>query len=564
MSGLVGISFWSTRLSPRQVGAATIALVAVLLAAAVVVSRISPAAAIALGVAILLVVGLAAVEWPRVVLLAVVLSPILDRYLLAGLVPAGVADLSHFLSEGLLASAGAVITIRGWRAGTLVPALRHPTVLLLAGFVASLAVSALLNGVPPVQAAAGIGFTLDAAVIFVLARVVGFTTRQALAMVAALLAVIGAAALVALAQAILRPDILGLRFLTGRFGEVYRLASIFGDPNVFGAFLATAVPFGLFGISSLPTRRGRLMAGIVGFLLLVALWVSFSRGAWLALLIGWVLVSTLLDRRALIIGLVLMLLAFGVALVMPRDLLGSPGLRPDLFGSTFGRFGAVGAGEDLRTLFVVNAVPIFADHPLLGVGPGRYGGAVADAFGTPIHAAYGTDALLSETQRTVDNFWLHLGIESGLLGTLAFAGAIAVAWYPLLGGAGRAAGWRRVLLSGIAGAVAVLTLDSGTTMLLEANSIGFVYWFLLGLGTGVVGRADSDLHQRQEPAGEPAKDSDRVEHQDRTPLREAASQEAMVDVGGVGVEDRAPASGAASDRPGQVGKRHHQDQQRHR
>lgn len=468
--------------------AAVVAALVVLGLAAVVLSRVSPAAFIGAGLVILGVVGYAAARWPRAVLVGVMLSPILDRYLIAGLIPSQLADTTHYLSEGLLATAAAVVSVRGWRAGTLVPALRHPTVLALAAFVALLALSATLNDVPPLQAAVGIGFTVDAALLFVLVRVVGLSGRQALTAVAVFLAVIGAAAVVAMVQAVLSPEVLGLRVLAGRFGEVYRLASFFGDPNAFGAFLAAAVPFTLFGITRLPTRGGRRVALALSFLLLVALWLSFSRGSWLALLLGWAFVGAVIDFRALRIGLLLMVLAFGAALVMPRDLLGPPAgggqERPDLIGSTIGRLDTVGAGRDLRTLFVLNAVPIVADHPLLGVGPGRYGGAGANLFGTPVYAEYGTDRLLTdETQRTVDNFWLHLGVESGLLGTAAFAAAIGVVFFPLLRVARRSGGRRGVLLAGICGAVAVLTVDSGTTMLLEANSVGFVYWFLLGIAS---------------------------------------------------------------------------------
>src|SRR5690606_21674908 len=104
-----------------------------------------------------------------------------------------------------------------------------------------------------------------------------------------------------------------------------------------------------------------------------------------------------------------------------------PPERPNVIDSTFGRVGTIGEGRDLRTLFVLNGLPILADHPLLGVGPGRYGGAAADLFETPIYAEYGTDALLtSPTQRTVDNFWLHLAVESGVLGTAAFLAAALV------------------------------------------------------------------------------------------------------------------------------------------
>jgi O-antigen ligase len=185
---------------------------------------------------------------------------------------------------------------------------------------------------------------------------------------------------------------------------------------------------------------------------------------------------------------------------MPRDLLCREcGARPDLVGSTFGRVATVGAGKDLRTTFVANAVQIFADHPLLGVGPSRYGGAAADLFGTPVYAAYGTDRLfVNPSQRTVDNFWLHLVVESGLLGLVAYLGMIAAALRPIIRSA-LTAGWgRRVALAGISGAVIGLAINALTTMLLEANSVAFLFWFLLGIGSQLAAA----------PAGEPAAAAD--------------------------------------------------------
>jgi O-antigen ligase len=253
---------------------------------------------------------------------------------------------------------------------------------------------------------------------------------------------------------------------------------------VFAALLSAALPFVLFGAPGLRTRRGRAWALALAALLVLALWLSFSRGGWLGAAVGFGLASAILDRRALVVGLVLGLVTFAVAWVMPRDLLGGAGQRPDLVRSTFGRVDAVGAGRDLRIRFVVNGIPIVLDHPALGVGPGRYGGAAADIFGTDVYAEYGTDKLfVNPAQRTVDNFWLHLLGETGLIGLVSFVGMVAVTLIPLIRAASAAIWGRRVMLSGIAAAVIALCVNSLTTMLLEANSVAFLFWFLLGLGS---------------------------------------------------------------------------------
>jgi len=359
-------------------------------------------------------------------------------------------------------------------------------------FVLLAGVSAVVNAVPAGQALAGIGFTVDAVAIFFLGRLGGFGARQALIAILVLAGLVAAGALVAVAQALLSPHLLGLSALRGRLGELYRLAAFFGDPNTFAAFLSAAIPFALFGATGLPTTRGRRIALAVGFLLVLALWLSFSRGGWLGAVGGFAIAALIIDHRPIRIGAVVVAVALVVALLMPRNLL-CPKCEsdPDLFGSTFGRIGKVGSGEDLRVLFILNGLPIVRDHPLVGVGPGRYGGAAADIYGTPVYAQYGTDELFANpTQRTVDDFWLHLLVESGVLGLMTYLAMIGAALVPIMRAARRAVWGREIALAGIGGAVVGLGFNALTTMLLEANSVAFLFWFLLGIGSQLALAAD--------------------------------------------------------------------------
>jgi putative inorganic carbon (HCO3(-)) transporter len=459
---------------------------AVLLLVAMTVARLSTVAFVAAGIGFLALLGYAALQWPRVILVIVALSAILDRYVVAGFLPASLGLITHLFSESLLGVVGLVLGWRAWQADRLVPAFRHPATAFLLLFLGAALISGVVNGVSLVQTAAGIAFTVDAVALFYLARLVGFNARQATAAISAFVGLMLVAAVVALLQAVLTPNLFGLHVLLGRFGEAYRLASIFGDPNVFAALISAAAPFLLIGVvhSARPRERWLNLAGF--FLLALTLWLSFSRGGWLGMLIGLAIGTLILERRALFVGIAVIVVAFGTAAILPRDLLGraTGEQRPDLVGSTFERFGTVGTGRDLRTLFVLNAIQIVADHPVLGVGPGRFGGAAADLLGTPVYAQYGTDRLFTDpSQRTVDNFWLHLLVEFGVIGFLAFCFAILSIAVPIFRSAMRAFGRRRVVL--IATAIATITIlaNSVSTMLLEANSVAFVFWFLLGVGS---------------------------------------------------------------------------------
>lgn len=483
--------------APLAVGALAI----LLLVGATIAAQSSPAAFVAFGVALVVLVGVAAFRWPRTAIVVVALSPILDRYIVADMLPAELEAVSHYLSEGLLLTVGLILAGRAAVDGRLLPALRHPVTLALIAFVVIAGVSALLNGVPPLVALIGIVFTVDAAALFFLPRLVGFSLRQSLLAVGAIGSVVFAAALLAIGQALLNPRMLGLDPYRGRHGEEVRLASFFGDPNVFGTFLVVAIPFALVGAFHLPRRELRWLAIGVAFLLTLALWLSFSRGSWIALVVGVGVVLAIVNRRALLLGVVIGALAFTTAAVMPRNLLVPQQPRPNIVDSTIDRVGEIGIGGDLRTLFVIHSLPILRDHPILGVGPGRFGGAVAHTFETPIYDEYGFGPLFwNPAQRTVDNFWLHLLVETGILGAAAFLAAALIPGIRILNAARRSVGWRHIMLAGTAAAAAGMAISSGTTMLLEANSIGFIFWLLLGIGGLVAAAASASGDEEAVPA----------------------------------------------------------------
>jgi O-antigen ligase len=83
----------------------------------------------------------------------------------------------------------------------------------------------------------------------------------------------------------------------------------------------------------------------------------------------------------------------------------------------------------------------------------------------------------------VDNFWLHLQVEVGLLGTLLFGAALALAGWGAIANARDSSGWRRVVCGAAAATAIVIAVDSVTEMLLEGNTTSFATWFFLGVAS---------------------------------------------------------------------------------
>lgn len=435
------------------------------------------------GVALLALLGLASLRWPRVMLVVLVLSPpLIDLYAGQRLLPETAHSIARFFSEGLLVVITCALAVMAARRGTLITALRHPFTLAAAVFVAISVVSGVVNAVPPAVAAAGLMFTLDAVVIFFLPRMVGYNHAQAHQAMWAIAGVVALTSVLAIGQALLSPDLLGVTPVTGQSGEGVRLGSLVRDPNILGTLIGLALPFTLFSLVRLPRDRRWWVTFGMALALALALLLTYSRGSWLGVAVGFGGVALIIDRRALVAFVVVVLLAYATAVVMPKGILAGGSSGYDPFATTINRFNVIGEHRDLRTLFVLNALPIVEDHPVLGVGPGRYGGAAASVFRSSVHTAYGTDLLLTN-QQTVDNFWLHMGVEGGVLGISAFLAMIVTALIHPIRTLRKTTGSRFSVPAGVVSATAVVCVAAVTTMLLEGNTVAFLFWFLLGIGS---------------------------------------------------------------------------------
>jgi hypothetical protein len=83
----------------------------------------------------------------------------------------------------------------------------------------------------------------------------------------------------------------------------------------------------------------------------------------------------------------------------------------------------------------------------------------------------------------VDNFWLHKAVEGGALGVAAFLAMIGTALLTPIRALRGASGSRFSLPAGVVSATVIVCVATFTTMLLEGNTVAFLFWFLLGIGS---------------------------------------------------------------------------------
>jgi putative inorganic carbon (hco3(-)) transporter len=477
---------------PRDVGRMTL-VGAALLAATLAAAWLAWPAFLLLVVLWLGFVALVAVRWPWAALVGASLAVLADPVLVRTALPEAVQLGPIGASEPMLAVVASVILVRALRDGSFWPALRDPLLWILVAFVAVAVLSALVNAVPPVVAAVGIVMTVDAIAVYFLARMLPVTVRVVEMTVVSVVLVAFVAAVIGIMQVLLHPDLFGFASFAGRFGEGGRITSFLGNPNMVAAVLGFVLPFPLIAARRLPVQRERRLAFVVLTVFCLALLLTFSRGAWLAVVIGIVVTVAIVDWRTLVTMAAALAIAWVVTIVMPRNLLVAQADlplyfpetgAPSILDSTLDRLDEVYERRDLRMRFIREGLPIVADNPILGVGPGRYGGAASAILPSPVYEEYGTSLY---GFRTVHNFWLHLFGEVGIVGGIIFAVGIFVVWLRFVLAALREIEPRRfVLYAGAATAVSVVTLNNMTEMLFEGNFPGFVFWLVFGAVSGLL------------------------------------------------------------------------------
>ena len=199
---------------------------------------------------------------------------------------------------------------------------------------------------------------------------------------------------------------------------LYRATGVIGNPNYLGLYVALAACFlGAFAVWawSAGTRGRAVWALLPAAGAGMALLVSFSRAAMLAIFVGVLLMTF---RRSVrwgialaVVGVVLAIVAYPIFLDLRLD--------QTFSGGSGAQQSAQNASDGLRLTMAKAAIAAFADAPLFGHGFSTF---------QVISPGYsGQHALLG-----AHNMYLNLAAEQGLAGLLVFAALVVVVLGPLL------------------------------------------------------------------------------------------------------------------------------------
>lgn len=234
-----------------------------------------------------------------------------------------------------------------------------------------------------------------------------------------------------------------------------RVFSTLGNPNLLGAVLAPALVLALWAVLAREDTRQRAGWVLVGAVLLLALWSTGSRGPLVAVAFGMVtlrcvLPALLAPRTARLFVLGTLVALFGVAAWLsqnPRNL----------------------HGDGARVSGFVDAWRFAVDHPLTGVGVGRFGYTVRMLEDHPaprvLHA---------------HNLFLQQAAETGLpglAGLLLFLGAVM---------ASARSSWRaadrneRLFLAAAGAALVTMLVHNMVDYCLWCPPCGVLFWAVAG------------------------------------------------------------------------------------
>jgi O-antigen ligase len=192
-----------------------------------------------------------------------------------------------------------------------------------------------------------------------------------------------------------------------------RMYSVFGNHDLLGGYMALLVPLAVARLAR-PGKALDKSAALSLPVLVVALGLSGSRSAWLAAAVG-IPVALACGRRPRRLPFI------AAALLIPT--LVAVAVAPE---ATLARarsaFSADDVGVRARPWYWQGTLALFADFPLLGVGPGNYGYWSPRYLGEVLHRPGGHRFYHDELH--VDHAHsepLHALAETGLLGVLLWA-----------------------------------------------------------------------------------------------------------------------------------------------
>ena len=304
-------------------------------------------------------------------------------------------------------------------------------------------ISALVNRVDPIVTAVGVRQIFRFIILYVALTWSGLKNRQIMLVLGLVAAVAALESALGLLQAAVGSSLdallyTGREFFVGRFRvaqEIFqvrtegsRVFATMGRYDQLGTFLSLVAAAAL-GFVYRAAEKYKKYALLLLLIILPALFLTYSRASWFGFLLGLIVVAIIIQRDKKVLAALMIVLVSLVGYTAFREievrrLIDEPSVSPmhrllEAFSERRLRSEYTGKG---RVYFIIETPPaVLRTSPLLGMGPGQYGGGAAAL----LHNTAGYDELnlpfgVYGTEGQVDNNWMSLLGELGLLGVLVY------------------------------------------------------------------------------------------------------------------------------------------------
>ncbi len=247
-----------------------------------------------------------------------------------------------------------------------------------------------------------------------------------------------------------------------------RATSVFDNPNFLGAYLALVLPIAIYRTVTVKSRSARLLGFIVCMLMTVCTVFTWSRGAWLAVIISVVIFFMVFSRKTLRALYALVALIPFLPFVLPSNVVS--------------RFMSIGSMADSSTSYRVytwrGSIALFKDNFFGGIGYG------AEAF-ERLYPAYAYAGMESAVHS--HSLYLQIMISMGIGGLACFALIILFYFQKSLEYMKAPVSRESMLLCAASACATLAVLIMGLFDYVWYNyRIFFLFWTVLALGVAAV------------------------------------------------------------------------------
>ncbi len=239
-------------------------------------------------------------------------------------------------------------------------------------------------------------------------------------------------------------------------GDWTRVFSVFGNPNIFGTYLALLAPLLLL----LVYVDRRWWKGLLALPVLGALVLTYSRGAWAACAVGIALPLIYLSRRWL--------------WVMAGGAVVAPFLLPRQIWSRIMSISLNDSSINYRLRIFTGAWGAIREHFWFGTGAGL----------VSFREAYDRHQVAQTPAFHAHNVFLQTWAERGLLGLMLLLAAFVLFAFDLV--RSRAPRPERVLGIAAAGSVAGALLQGLVDYIWTDFRVALLFWLVVGVGLGLL------------------------------------------------------------------------------